>query len=60
MLTAANRMTAAWDRAAAEDRPVQVPVDTARLTLDAVGLGGFGYDFDSFSMAERHPFARRC
>ncbi|GGU44612.1 cytochrome P450 [Streptomyces daghestanicus] len=57
MLTAATRMLRSWDRAAADGRPVPVPTDTTRLTLDAIGLAGCGYDFDSFSRAERHPFA---
>src|SRR5690349_13938214 len=27
-----------------------------RLTLDTIGLCGFGYDFESFSREESHPF----
>jgi len=63
MLRVARRLIESWDRAAAEGRPVNVPDDMTRMTLDTIGLAGFGYDFGSFERAEPHPFVEamvRC
>ncbi|MFD1046561.1 cytochrome P450, partial [Kibdelosporangium lantanae] len=54
MLRVANRLVAAWD---ARDT-VDVADDMTRLTLDTIGLTGFGFDFESFDRAEPHPFVR--
>jgi cytochrome P450/NADPH-cytochrome P450 reductase len=63
MLRVARRLIDAWDRAAAAGRPVNVPDDMTRMTLDTIGLAGFGFDFGSFERAEPHPFVEamvRC
>ncbi|MEU6806767.1 cytochrome P450 [Streptomyces neyagawaensis] len=63
MLRVARRLIDAWDRASRAGRPVNVPDDMTRMTLDTIGLAGFGYDFGSFERAEPHPFVEamvRC
>ncbi|HZF91762.1 bifunctional cytochrome P450/NADPH--P450 reductase [Streptomyces sp.] len=63
MLKVARRLIEAWDRAAADGHPVNVPDDMTRMTLDTIGLAGFGYDFGSFERTEPHPFVEamvRC
>lgn len=63
MLQVAQRLIAAWDRHAAAGSPVEVPEDTTRMTLDTIGLAGFGFDFESFARDEPHPFVQamlRC
>ncbi|MFF8404193.1 cytochrome P450 [Streptomyces sp. NPDC015684] len=63
MLRVARRLVDAWDRAASAGRPVDVPDDMTRMTLDTIGLAGFGYDFGSFERPEPHPFVEamvRC
>ncbi|MFD9717836.1 cytochrome P450 [Streptomyces sp. NPDC059076] len=54
MLLAAQRLLANWD--ARTGTPVDVAADMTRLTLDTIGLCGFGYDFDCFGGDEEHPF----
>lgn len=54
MVFAAKRFLAAWDSCAGG--PVDVAEDMTRLTLDTIGLCGFGYDFDCFGRPEPHPF----
>lgn len=56
MLEVSRRLIAAWDRHAADGTPVDVPADMTRMTLDTIGLSGFGYDFGSFESDEPHPF----
>ncbi|MFG2191853.1 bifunctional cytochrome P450/NADPH--P450 reductase [Streptomyces sp. NPDC048639] len=56
MLRVARRLIASWDTASAAGRPVDVPDDMTRMTLDTIGLAGFGYDFESFARSEAHPF----
>lgn len=56
MLEVSRRLIAAWDRAAEDGRPVDVADDMTRMTLDTIGLAGFGYDFGSFGRGEPHPF----
>ncbi|CAM03474.1 cytochrome P450/NADPH-cytochrome P450 reductase [Saccharopolyspora erythraea NRRL 2338] len=56
MLRVARRLLDSWDRAAAASAPVDVPDDMTRMTLDTIGLAGFGFDFGSFGRAEPHPF----
>ncbi|MFD7708809.1 cytochrome P450 [Streptomyces sp. NPDC059785] len=63
MLRVARRLIDSWDRAQRDGRPVEVPEDMTRMTLDTIGLAGFGYDFGSFTRAEPHPFVEsmvRC
>ncbi|WP_428950264.1 cytochrome P450 [Streptomyces sp. cg35] len=63
MYRVARRLVDAWDRAAHDGRPVDVPADMTRMTLDTIGLAGFGYDFGSFAGTEPHPFVEsmvRC
>ncbi|MFJ5673875.1 cytochrome P450 [Streptomyces sp. NPDC093097] len=63
MLKVARRVMAAWDRRTAEGRPVEVADDMTRMTLDTIGLAGFGFDFESFSRDTPHPFVEamvRC
>ncbi|MFI9255004.1 cytochrome P450 [Streptomyces sp. NPDC053069] len=63
MLKVARRLIGSWDRAARDGRPVDVPDDMTRMTLDTIGLAGFGYDFRSFERSEPHPFVEsmvRC
>ncbi|GAA0553177.1 cytochrome P450 [Paractinoplanes ferrugineus] len=54
MVKVAKRLIGAWD--AADDEFVDVADDMTRMTLDTIGLTGFGYDFSSFERAEPHPF----
>ncbi|MFI6087676.1 bifunctional cytochrome P450/NADPH--P450 reductase [Streptomyces sp. NPDC051218] len=56
MVRVARRLIESWDRGARDGRPVDVPGDMTRMTLDTIGLAGFGYDFGSFERAEPHPF----
>ncbi|MEU6990895.1 cytochrome P450 [Streptomyces sp. NPDC046465] len=62
MLRVARRLIASWDGrfapGAAESAPVDVSDDMTRMTLDTIGLAGFGYDFESFGRAEPHPFVQ--
>ncbi|MFJ4781812.1 cytochrome P450 [Streptomyces sp. NPDC088794] len=63
MLEVARRLVASWDRAAGAGQAVNVPDDMTRMTLDTIGLAGFGYDFGSFGRDEAHPFVEamvRC
>ncbi len=56
MLKVARRLIDAWDRACADGTPVDVPGDMTRMTLDTIGLAGFGFDFALFERDEPHPF----
>ncbi|MFI9648140.1 cytochrome P450 [Streptomyces sp. NPDC052040] len=56
MVRVARRLVECWDRAAREGRAVNVADDMTRMTLDTIGLAGFGYDFGSFTRDEPHPF----
>ncbi|MFJ7998248.1 cytochrome P450 [Streptomyces sp. NPDC096310] len=56
MLKVAHRVTGAWDRHAAGGTPVDVADDMTRMTLDTIGLSGFGFDFGSFERDGTHPF----
>ncbi|MFJ8533714.1 cytochrome P450 [Streptomyces sp. NPDC093591] len=63
MLKVAQRLIASWDRDARAGQPVDVPEDMTRMTLDTIGLAGFGYDFGSFERTQPHPFVEsmvRC
>ncbi|MFD9939192.1 bifunctional cytochrome P450/NADPH--P450 reductase [Nonomuraea sp. NPDC059023] len=54
MLGVARKLVDSWSRKGQER--VEVSADMTRLTLDTIGLCGFGYDFASFESAEPHPF----
>ncbi|MFF4694774.1 bifunctional cytochrome P450/NADPH--P450 reductase [Streptomyces chattanoogensis] len=63
MLKVARRVMAAWDRRVADGRAVDVAEDMTRMTLDTIGLAGFGFDFESFARDTPHPFVEsmvRC
>ncbi|WP_188304231.1 cytochrome P450 [Streptomyces sp. CBMA123] len=63
MLTVARRVIESWDRRSAAGLTVDVPGDMTRMTLDTIGLAGFGFDFGSFERDEPHPFVEamvRC
>ncbi|MFF7844025.1 cytochrome P450 [Streptomyces ossamyceticus] len=55
MLQVARELIGKWDQAAGAEA-VNVADDMTRLTLDTIGLCGFGYDFESFNRDEPHPF----
>lgn len=62
MLRVARRLIGSWDARFAGDAAVSAPVDVAedmtRMTLDTIGLSGFGYDFASFEREQAHPFVQ--
>ncbi|MEV7602158.1 cytochrome P450 [Kitasatospora sp. NPDC089797] len=63
MLRVARRVVESWDRRSAAGLTVDVPGDMTRMTLDTIGLAGFGFDFGSFERDEPHPFVEamvRC
>ncbi|MFI5699964.1 cytochrome P450 [Streptomyces xanthochromogenes] len=63
MLRVARRVIESWDRRAAEGTAADIADDMTRMTLDTIGLAGFGFDFDSFGRATPHPFVEamvRC
>ncbi|MFI7099050.1 bifunctional cytochrome P450/NADPH--P450 reductase [Streptomyces sp. NPDC050161] len=63
MLKVARRVMAAWDRKAADGTAADVADDMTRMTLDTIGLAGFGFDFESFARDTPHPFVEsmvRC
>ncbi|MFJ8388807.1 bifunctional cytochrome P450/NADPH--P450 reductase [Streptomyces sp. NPDC094438] len=63
MLRVARRVMDSWDRHAARGSAVEVADDMTRMTLDTIGLAGFGFDFDSFGRDTPHPFVEamvRC
>ncbi|MFJ1967935.1 cytochrome P450 [Streptomyces sp. NPDC087903] len=56
MLAVAERLTGHWDRALTAGRPVDVPGDMTKLTLETIARTGFGHDFGSFERDRPHPF----
>ncbi|WP_269854659.1 bifunctional cytochrome P450/NADPH--P450 reductase [Streptomyces sp. RPT161] len=58
MLKVARRLVDSWDQHLAQGRPVHVADDMTRMTLDTIGLSGFGYDFESFRRSDPHPFVQ--
>ncbi|MFI9273299.1 bifunctional cytochrome P450/NADPH--P450 reductase [Kitasatospora sp. NPDC052896] len=56
MLRVARRLITSWDHHATTGTPVEVAEDMTRMTLDTIGLAGFGFDFGSFERTEPHPF----
>ncbi|MGK5629625.1 bifunctional cytochrome P450/NADPH--P450 reductase [Streptomyces sp. URMC 123] len=62
MLRVARRLIASWDARLPGADGVATPVDVAddmtKMTLDTIGLCGFGFDFGSFRRDEPHPFVQ--
>ncbi|WP_320780447.1 cytochrome P450 [Streptomyces sp. CRN 30] len=56
MLDVAERLLGHWDRRRGAGRPVDVPGDMTKLTLETIARTGFGHDFGSFERARPHPF----
>lgn len=55
MTDLAMQLVQKWERLNPEEE-IDVPADMTRLTLDTIGLCGFGYRFNSFYRDEPHPF----
>ncbi|WP_372349223.1 cytochrome P450 [Streptomyces sp. KL116D] len=56
MLDVAGQLMSAWDASEAAGRPVDVPGDMTKLTLETIARTGFGHDFQSFEREQLHPF----
>jgi cytochrome P450/NADPH-cytochrome P450 reductase len=62
MVDLATQLVKKWQRLNPGDT-IDVTADTTRLTIDTVGLCGFGYRFNSFYRETPHPFVEamtRC
>ena len=55
MLDIAEQLVLKWERLNADDE-IDVTHDMTSLTLDTIGLCGFGYRFNSFYRDSNHPF----
>lgn len=55
MTDVASQIVEKWERLNPGEE-IDVPADMTRLTLDTIGLCGFGYRFNSFYRDEPHPF----
>src|ERR687886_1495605 len=55
MVDLAQQLVEKWERLNPDDE-IDVPADMTRLTLDTIGLCGFGYRFNSFYRDTPHPF----
>ncbi|MBA3389364.1 MAG: cytochrome P450, partial [Rubrobacter sp.] len=55
MTDLAMQLVQKWERLNPEEE-IDVPAEMTRLTLDTIGLCGFGYRFNSFYREEPHPF----
>ncbi|MCY7347662.1 MAG: cytochrome P450 [Pyrinomonadaceae bacterium] len=55
MLDIAEQMVSKWQRLNADDE-IDVVRDMTSLTVDTIGLCGFGYRFNSFYHDAEHPF----
>ncbi len=55
MTDIANQLMLKWERSNSDD-VIDVPKDMIRLTLDTIGVCGFGYRFNSFYREDFHPF----
>ncbi len=55
MIDIANQLVLKWERMNSDD-VIDVPKDMIRLTLDTIGVCGFGYRFNSFYREDFHPF----
>ncbi|WP_433620864.1 bifunctional cytochrome P450/NADPH--P450 reductase [Nocardia sp. CA-120079] len=56
MVAAARNLIGYWELRARGRLTVDVSRDMTRLTFDTIGMCGFGYEFDSFTKEELHPF----
>ncbi|AWW75587.1 NADPH--cytochrome reductase [Erythrobacter sp. KY5] len=57
MTDIATQLVMKWERMNSDD-VIDVPKDMIRLTLDTIGVCGFGYRFNSFYREDFHPFIR--
>jgi len=57
MLDLATQLMLKWSRTNPGE-VVDVPGDMTRLTLDTIGLCGFGYRFNSFYRTDLHPYVQ--
>ena len=55
MTDIASQLVLKWERMNSDD-VIDVPNDMIRLTLDTIGVCGFGYRFNSFYRKDFHPF----
>ena len=55
MIDIASQLMLKWERMNSDD-VIDVPKDMIRLTLDTIGVCGFGYRFNSFYREDFHPF----
>lgn len=55
MTDIASQLMLKWERMNS-DEIIDVPKDMIRLTLDTIGVCGFGYRFNSFYRDDFHPF----
>ncbi|WP_394729208.1 bifunctional cytochrome P450/NADPH--P450 reductase [Altererythrobacter sp. GH1-8] len=55
MTDIASQLMLKWERLNSDD-VIDVPKDMIRLTLDTIGVCGFGYRFNSFYRQDFHPF----
>ncbi|MEP2736604.1 MAG: cytochrome P450 [Erythrobacter sp.] len=55
MTDIAGQLMKKWERLNSDD-VIDVPKDMIRLTLDTIGVCGFGYRFNSFYREDFHPF----
>ena len=55
MIDIASQLMLKWERLNSDDA-IDVPKDMVRLTLDTIGVCGFGYRFNSFYREDFHPF----
>ncbi|MBV9582464.1 MAG: cytochrome P450, partial [Chloroflexi bacterium] len=55
MVDVAEQLAEKWERLNPGEA-VDVPADMTRLTMDTIGLCGFGYRFNSFYREDPHPF----
>lgn len=55
MLDPAGQLILKWERLNPGDE-IDVPGDMTRLTVETIGLCGFGYRFNAFYRDDQHPF----
>ncbi|WP_336987058.1 bifunctional cytochrome P450/NADPH--P450 reductase [Altererythrobacter aquiaggeris] len=55
MIDIASQLMLKWERLNSDD-VIDAPKDMIRLTLDTIGVCGFGYRFNSFYRDDFHPF----
>jgi cytochrome P450/NADPH-cytochrome P450 reductase len=55
MLDLASQLMLKWERLNPDDE-IDIAQDMTRLTMDTIGLCGFGYRFNSFYRSDQHPF----